>query len=42
MVIGPSEVRFCQSLVWLETELDDTKSWHELIIIITISENKYI
>ena len=30
----------CQSLVWLQTELDDTKSWYQLIITITISEKK--
>ena len=32
-----------QSRVWLQTELDDTKSCYQLIITITISENnKYI
>ena len=30
----------CQSLVWLQTELDDTKSCYQLIITITISEKK--
>ena len=29
-----------QSQVWLQTELDDTKSCYQLIITITISENK--
>ena len=29
----------CQSRVWLQTELDDTKSCNQLIITITISEN---
>ena len=28
------------SLVWLQTELDDTKSYYQLIIKITISEKK--
>ena len=28
----------CLSRVWLQTELDDTKSYHQLIIEITISE----
>ena len=27
----------CLSLVWLQTELDDTKSYHQLIIEIKIS-----
>ena len=29
-----------QSQVWLQTELDDTRSCYQLIITITISENK--
>ena len=29
----------CQSRVWLQTELDDTKSCYKLIITVTISEN---
>ena len=32
----------CLSRVWLETELDDTKSYYQLIIKITISEKKKI
>ena len=30
----------CLSRVWLQTELDDTKSYYQLIITITISEKK--
>ena len=30
----------CQSLVWLQTELDDTNSCYQLIITITSSETK--
>ena len=30
----------CLSRVWLQTELDDTKSYFQLIITITISEKK--
>ena len=30
----------CLSRVWLQTELDDTKSYYQLIIEITISEKK--
>ena len=30
----------CSSRVWLQTELDDTKSYYQLIIKITISEKK--
>ena len=30
----------CQSLTWLQTELDNTKSCYQLIITITISEKK--
>ena len=30
----------CLSQVWLQTELDDTKSYYQLIIKITISEKK--
>ena len=38
-----SESPICQSLVWLQTELDDKKSCSQLIIAITISkDNKYI
>ena len=32
----------CQSRVWLQTELDDTKSCNQLIITITISEKKIL
>ena len=32
----------CLSRVWLQTELDDTKSYYQLIINITISEKKKI
>ena len=38
-----SESPICQSLVWLQTELDDKKSCYQVIITITISKNnKYI
>ena len=30
------------SRVWLQTELDETKSYHQLIIQVTISENRRI
>ena len=41
MVIGLSGVQFgLQSRVWLQTELDDTKSCYQLIIKITVSEKK--
>ena len=30
------------SLVWLQTEFDDTKSYYQLIIKITISEKRKI
>ena len=51
MVIGLSGVQFtvcnhtsdnkiCLSQVWLQTELDDTKSYYQLIVKITISEKK--
>ena len=30
----------CKSQVWLQTELDDTKSCYQLIITVTISANK--
>ena len=44
MLIGPSGVQFgLLSRVWLRKELDDTKSFYQLIITATISENgKYI
>ena len=32
----------CFSPVWLQTELDDTKSYYQLIIKTTISEKKRI
>ena len=32
----------CLSRVWLQSELDDTKSYHQLIIKITISEKRRI
>ena len=32
----------CLSRVWLQTELDDTKSYYQLIIKITISEKRRI
>ena len=32
----------CLSRVWLQTELDDTKSYYQLIIKITISEKRKI
>ena len=32
----------CSSRVWLQTELDDTKSYYQLIIKITISEKRKI
>ena len=32
----------CQSLTWLQTELDNTKSCYQLIITITISEKKKV
>ena len=32
----------CFSPVWLQTELDDTKSYYQLIIKTTISEEKRI
>ena len=40
--IGQPQSRslICQSLIWLETELDDTKFCYQLIITITISEKK--
>ena len=41
MVIGPSGVQFClQSQVWLQTELDDTKSCYQLIKTITEFEQE--
>ena len=41
MVIGPSGVQFClQSQVWLQTELDDTKSCYQLIKTITKFEKE--
>ena len=30
----------CQSWVWLQTELDNTKSCYQLIITVTISKKK--
>ena len=32
----------CLSLVWLQTKLDDTKSYYQLIITITISKKRRI
>ena len=32
----------CQSLIWLQTELDDTKFCYQLTITITISEKKHL
>ena len=32
----------CQSWVWLQTELDNTKSYYQLIITVIISENNQI
>ena len=32
----------CLSQVWLQTELDDSKSYYQLIIKITISEKRKI
>ena len=37
-----SECPSCQSRVWLETELDDTNSWYQLIITIRISKKQQI
>ena len=34
-----SESPICQSRVWLQTELDDTKSCCQIIITVTISDN---
>ena len=38
----PSGSPFCLSRVSLETELDNTKSYYQLIIKITISEKRRI
>ena len=32
-----SRSQICQSRVWLQTELDDKKSFYQLIITVTIS-----
>jgi len=35
-----SGIPICLSLIWLQTELDDKKSYYQLIIKITISEKE--